>query len=172
MSSDYHTLLPDGWVREVDPKTKHPFWVRSISSAVPAGPELTYPQVDTNAEPPRSIWVHPYEDEQFLREHPDIRERLARELRTSDQPPPYTPRRHSFSGPPTTTGSTVRFPVPERENAVRTSQSQPETPKPSQQRRGFFGKLKDKAIGTKEEREARRREEEQVCGSVVWVVRQ
>ena len=25
--------------------------------------------------------------------------------------------------------------------------------------RGFFGKLKDKAIGTKEEREARRREE-------------
>ncbi|PIL31568.1 hypothetical protein GSI_06270 [Ganoderma sinense ZZ0214-1] len=139
MSSDYHTLLPDGWVREVDPKTRHPFWV------------------DTSAEPPRSIWVHPYEDEQFLREHPDIRECLARELRTSDQPPPYTPRRHSFSGPTTTTGSAV----PEGENAMRTSQSQPETPKPSQQRRGFFGKLKDKAIGTKEERDARRREEEQ-----------
>ena len=27
--------------------------------------------------------------------------------------------------------------------------------------RGFFGKLKDKAIGTKEEREARRRAEEE-----------
>ncbi|KAM5531872.1 hypothetical protein V8D89_014426 [Ganoderma adspersum] len=141
MSSDYHTLLPNGWVREVDPKTNHPFWV------------------DTNAEPPRSIWVHPYEDARFLQEHPDIRERLAGELRASDQPPPYTPRRHSFSGPPTTTGSAVPF--PERENARRSSQSQPETPKPSQQRRSFFGKLKDKAIGTKEEREARHREEEQ-----------
>lgn len=128
--------------------------------------DLWCSQVDTNTEPPRSIWVHPYEDERFLREHPELRERLARELRTSDQPPPYTPRRHSFSGPPATTGSVLHFPVPERENVRRTSQSQPETPKPSQQRRSFFGKLKDKAIGTKEEREARRREEEQVCTTI------
>ncbi|KAI0756599.1 hypothetical protein C8Q80DRAFT_1129506, partial [Daedaleopsis nitida] len=41
---------------------------------------------------------------------------------------------------------------------MRPSQSHPGTPV-SQQDRGFLGKLKDKAIGTKEEREARRREE-------------
>jgi hypothetical protein len=33
----------------------------------------------------------------------------------------------------------------------------------NKQKRSFFGKIKDKAIGTKEEREARRREEEEVC---------
>ncbi|KAI1793953.1 hypothetical protein LXA43DRAFT_884674 [Ganoderma leucocontextum] len=143
MGADYNTPLPDGWVREFDPKANHPFWV------------------DTNVEPPRSIWVHPYEDEQFLREHPDIRERLARGLRPGDQPPPYTPRRHSFSGSSPTSASAAHFPVPVRENVTRTSQSQPQTPKSSQQRKGFFDKLKDKAIGTKEEREARHREEEQ-----------
>ena len=112
------------------------------------------PQVDTRAKPPRSIWVHPYEDEQFLREHPDIRDRLARE-RPSDVPPPYSSRRHSYSGSPS--GSHLN--VPERSDAMRTSISQPGTPGVPQQNRGFFGKLKDKAIGTKEEREARRREE-------------
>ncbi|KAI0375408.1 hypothetical protein BV20DRAFT_960551 [Pilatotrama ljubarskyi] len=130
--------LPPGWVREFDPNTKHPFWV------------------DTKAKPPRSIWVHPYEDEQFLREHPDIRDRLARERREtpSEAPPPYSPRRHSYSGAPSgSSGSRLNVPVDDRP-----ARSHPGTPVPSQQR-SFFGKLKDKAIGTKEEREARRQEE-------------
>ncbi|KAI8981262.1 hypothetical protein BD414DRAFT_579327 [Trametes punicea] len=126
--------LPEGWVREWDPSTKHPFWV------------------DTKAQPPRSIWVHPYEDEQFLREHPDIRDRLARENggTPTDAPPPYSPRRHSFHG--TSSGSHLSVPTNDR----RPSISQPSTPS---HERGFFGKLKDKAIGTKEEREAKRQEE-------------
>ena len=33
-------------------------------------------QVDTNVNPPRSIWVHPYEDAQYLHEHPDVRRML------------------------------------------------------------------------------------------------
>ncbi|RPD64975.1 hypothetical protein L227DRAFT_571427 [Lentinus tigrinus ALCF2SS1-6] len=135
MSND-NLPLPEGWIRELDPSTQHPFWV------------------DTKAKPPRSIWVHPYEDEQFLREHPDIRDRLARES-PSDAPPPYSPRRHSYSG----SSSGSRLNVPERNDAMRTSISQPGTPGVSQQNRGLFGKLKDKAIGTKEEREARRRED-------------
>ncbi|KAI0361179.1 hypothetical protein OH77DRAFT_403563 [Trametes cingulata] len=127
--------LPEGWVREFDPNTKHPFWV------------------DTRAKPPRSIWVHPYEDEQFLREHPDIRDRLARERRgtPSEAPPPYSPRRHSYSG--TSSGSRLNVPADDRP-----AYSQPGTPGPAHER-GFFGKLKDKAIGTKEEREAKRQEE-------------
>ncbi|KAI0778589.1 hypothetical protein BD413DRAFT_489994 [Trametes elegans] len=130
--------LPDGWVREFDPNTQHPFWV------------------DTKTRPPRAIWVHPYEDDEFLRGHPSIRDRLARERRgtPSEAPPPYSPRRHSYSG--ASSGSHLSVPTDDRRGA----HSQPGTPSVQQQHdRGFFGKLKDKAIGTKEEREARRQEE-------------
>jgi hypothetical protein len=38
----------------------------------------------------------------------------------------------------------------------------PDSSKKEKQKRGFFGKLKDKAIGTKEEREAHKREQARV----------
>ncbi|KAK4450226.1 hypothetical protein QBC34DRAFT_448282 [Podospora aff. communis PSN243] len=44
--------LPEGWVRTFDPATHHQFFV------------------DTKADPPRSIWHHPYDDEQFLQTLP------------------------------------------------------------------------------------------------------
>lgn len=40
--------LPAGWIRQYDAKDSHQFFV------------------DTNANPPRSIWQHPYDDEQYL----------------------------------------------------------------------------------------------------------
>lgn len=40
--------LPAGWIRQYDPSSKHQFFV------------------DTNVEPPRSIWHHPHDDEQYL----------------------------------------------------------------------------------------------------------
>lgn len=40
--------LPPGWVRQYDSKNSHQFFV------------------DTRANPPRSIWHHPYDDETFL----------------------------------------------------------------------------------------------------------
>ncbi|KAF2835847.1 hypothetical protein M501DRAFT_918788, partial [Patellaria atrata CBS 101060] len=40
--------LPSGWIRQYDPKEQHQFFV------------------DTNADPPRSIWHHPYDDDQYL----------------------------------------------------------------------------------------------------------
>lgn len=40
--------LPDGWVRQYDAAHSHQFFV------------------DTRANPPRSIWHHPYDDEEFL----------------------------------------------------------------------------------------------------------
>ncbi|KAI0307704.1 hypothetical protein B0F90DRAFT_48884 [Multifurca ochricompacta] len=75
--------LPYGWVQEFDPSTNHPFWV------------------DTKADPPRAIWTHPYEDEQYLREHPDAREKLGslsqhRDSKESGSSKPA--RRHSFNG--------------------------------------------------------------------------
>jgi hypothetical protein len=45
---DEHRPLPAGWVRQFDPIEQHQFFV------------------DTNANPPRSTWVHPYDDEEFL----------------------------------------------------------------------------------------------------------
>lgn len=41
--------LPKGWVRSYDPETGHQFFV------------------DTTKEPPRSIWMHPYDDDEYLR---------------------------------------------------------------------------------------------------------
>jgi len=132
--------LPDGWVREYDPRTKHPFWV------------------DTKAKPPRSIWVHPFEDEEFLREHPDIRDRLTKGMNDtpSERPPPYSPRRHSTGSVPV--GSTLGVPS----SANRNPTSHPGTPRDDSRpkhHRGFMEKLKDKTIGTKEEREAAKRQE-------------
>ncbi|MCJ1257183.1 hypothetical protein MMC24_005008 [Lignoscripta atroalba] len=40
--------LPPGWSRQFDPQTSHQFFV------------------DTKAQPPRSIWHHPYDDQQYL----------------------------------------------------------------------------------------------------------
>ncbi|SAM85173.1 uncharacterized protein UBRO_07736 [Ustilago bromivora] len=57
--------LPKGWIRQYDPSTHHNFFV------------------DTLANPPRSIWTHPYDDEQFQRQHPEEvqreRERVEKE---------------------------------------------------------------------------------------------
>lgn len=40
--------LPPGWVRTFDPEHSHQFFV------------------DTTKDPPRSIWVHPYDDDEYL----------------------------------------------------------------------------------------------------------
>jgi hypothetical protein len=53
--------LPDGWVRQFDQKAGHQFFV------------------DTKASPPRSIWQHPYDDDEYLGNlSPQERENLTR----------------------------------------------------------------------------------------------
>ncbi|SLM38870.1 WW domain [Lasallia pustulata] len=44
--------LPPGWIRQYDPQNSHQFFV------------------DTNVDPPRSIWHHPYDDQDYLRSLP------------------------------------------------------------------------------------------------------
>ncbi|KAF8078760.1 hypothetical protein FPV67DRAFT_1466362 [Lyophyllum atratum] len=102
MSATPEPPLPYGWVRQFHQESGHPFYV------------------DTKANPPRSIWVHPYEDEQYLSEHPDTREKTG-----SKYSPPSTPI--------------------------------PQSPSTGSPKRGFLGKIKDKAIGTREEREEEKR---------------
>ncbi|PWN40455.1 hypothetical protein IE81DRAFT_325566 [Ceraceosorus guamensis] len=43
--------LPQGWVRQYDPRNRHHFYV------------------DTTVNPPRSIWEHPLDDEQYKNAH-------------------------------------------------------------------------------------------------------
>jgi hypothetical protein len=115
-------------------------------------------QVDTKADPPRAIWTHPYDDEQYLREHPEVREKvesLAQQAESKDSST-SKPRRHSFNGHDSTTM------VPENDTTQDSS-------KKGKGKRGFFGKLKDKAIGTKEEREAYRKEQARVSTTNVFV---
>jgi len=98
--------------------------------------------------------VHPYEDEQYLSEHPEVREKVGKRYSAvgdSLKPPMDENRRHSFGGE----GS-------ERVGAIAGSSSNPALIK----KRGVFGKLKDKAIGTKEEREAERRRRAEVCSHI------
>ncbi|KAL8784788.1 MAG: hypothetical protein Q9213_003768 [Squamulea squamosa] len=56
--------LPQGWVRQYDPENHHQFFV------------------DTTCEPPRSIWHHPYDDDQYLSTlDPKERQRIQGSLR-------------------------------------------------------------------------------------------
>lgn len=122
--------LPYGWIQQTDPNTQHTYWV------------------DTKATPPRSIWTHPHEDEQFLREHPDVREKVSRKYEKDDlRPPSYDGnRRHSYNG----AGSSSQG------HSDSSHRSGPP------QKKGLLGKLKDKAIGTKEERELEKRNRQEV----------
>jgi hypothetical protein len=62
---DEQRELPPGWVRSFDQESHHQFFV------------------DTRANPPRSIWVHPYDDEEFLNTlSPEERRKHTRMHRT------------------------------------------------------------------------------------------
>ncbi|KAH9969072.1 hypothetical protein BC827DRAFT_1167541 [Russula dissimulans] len=139
--------LPHGWVEQYDGKTKHVFYV------------------DTLAKPPRATWKHPYEDEQYLQEHPDIREKVDSHAQAEQEPedaaPPYDdsdskPRRHSFHGSDSPTMAR------DNDKSLPESSKKGKGKEKEKDKRGFFGRLKDKAIGTKEEREAWRKERERV----------
>ncbi|KAG9314248.1 hypothetical protein JVU11DRAFT_5035 [Chiua virens] len=124
--------LPDGWIQQHDTKYNRPFWV------------------DTRAHPLRIIWVHPYEDEQFLAAHP-AQARSGSLTDLGDAPPTYDDVTGGQASGSSKEKSDFKAPQePESNDAAGPS-------KPAQHKRGVFGRLKDKAIGTKEEREEQRR---------------
>jgi len=62
---DEARALPPGWVRSFDPDSQHQFFI------------------DTRADPPRSIWTHPYDDDEFLNTlSPEERKQHTRMKRT------------------------------------------------------------------------------------------
>jgi len=132
-----HLPLPDGWVQQYDTTYGRHYWV------------------DAKAVPPRAIWRHPYEDDQYLDEHPEIRskvEKLPVSGPSLTEPPPY-----DSSTRPTGSGSESSSSKPHDLHATTISDSDLTGDSRHVKKRGVLGKLKDKAIGTKEEREEHKR---------------
>lgn len=110
--------LPPGWVRQYDSSSHHQFFV------------------DTSANPPRSIWHHPYDDDQYLNTLPSAeRERI---INSSHH-----------------TGGSDHGSADEREHELPPRESKGE-------KKGLGTKIKDKLTSsTHEEREAARRQRDE-----------
>lgn len=135
--------LPTGWIRQWDTKEHHQFYV------------------DTKADPPRSIWVHPLDDDETWRNlSSEEKERLQAEeakLQHHHVAPESSKSSHHDTKPPLDTKPSQappeHFPS---DLPPRTSQSQPHV-SGTQQKKGFTERLKDKVTGmTHEEREHER----------------
>ena len=122
--------LPRGWVRSFDAESGHQFYV------------------DTTKEPPRSIWVHPYDDDQYLSTlSSEERERIQEESNHAGRGHPpskedimasHTDEEDEF-GSPTSPGLGPNE-LPPRPDKGKGKDS-----------RGFGRKFKDKVTGTTHE---------------------
>ena len=138
--------LPPGWIRQFDQNEHHQYFV------------------DTNANPPRSIWHHPYDDMDYLRTlSSEERERLQEAQRPKtadnliyDDTDPEDDH-HDEKGSTEYKG----MPLPLRPGAT----SRHSTAGSTGEKKGLGQKMKDKLTGsTHEERELKRQqraEEEQ-----------
>lgn len=135
--------LPQGWVRTFDPQSQHQFFV------------------DTTKDPPRSIWVHPYDDDEYMRSlSGEQRERIEQETiewRKRHHHPSKEDYVHAHSDDEDDM-------LPQAYTSTPASH-QELPPRPDGQDKGkgkdrsFGRKLKDKMTGmTHEEREQERRE--------------
>ncbi|CCC14445.1 unnamed protein product [Sordaria macrospora k-hell] len=92
--------LPEGWVRTYDPETNHQFFV------------------DTKADPFRSIWHHPYDDDQFLNSLPPAeRDRIEQLKRQQHHDPVHSHSRPGSSSRASASGSRAHSPQPPRSPA-------------------------------------------------------
>jgi len=147
--------LPPGWVKQFDRKSER------------------YYYVDTMAKPPRSIWVHPFDDPQFLTSIAGSRQDVSDndDESISDERHSRAPSAASGSFRPDTKerpsekkqdSSLLSVPGASSSAGSTSSSSPPFNKEMKQKDRGFFGKLKDSTLGTKEERAAKKREKERI----------
>ena len=140
---DEQRPLPKGWIRQFDDKEHHQFFV------------------DTNADPPRAVWTHPYDDDTYLRSlSSDERERIQED------------ERERLEDARSTSSMEHEGSSHDAHNSAKASASAagydsaqlPPRPDPKDGKKTFGRKLKDKVTGsTHEERQqdrARKAEEE------------
>lgn len=136
---DSARALPEGWVRQYDPQTHHQFFV------------------DTRATPPRSIWHHPHDDEQYLASLPDHERERIKSLQ----------RVHSLADieAESSDDDTARS---HGQGASAATQQQQQQPQPGLLETGperlskpekFGRKLKDKLTGSSHQERATRRQQ-------------
>ncbi|KLO17071.1 hypothetical protein SCHPADRAFT_188013 [Schizopora paradoxa] len=142
--------LPYGWVKQWNSDYAQHFYVRFAEVGVAKRYMRTdcNHQVDTKADPPRSIWVHPLDDEQYLKGHPEAREKSPSPYRPPAGPPP--------PGASSSAASTSSSRGDELRNRMERDKDK------GGEKRGFLGKIKDSVIGTKEERELAKLREREV----------
>jgi len=143
--------LPAGWVRQFDSKANHQFFV------------------DTKANPPRSIWHHPYDDDQYLSTlSSEERERLQELTRhssihdivaeDSEDDSHHTDAKGKTGGIPAAPGLATGA-------SAGASSSRPnnnQLPDRPDGKRSWGRKMKDKVTNsTHEEREQQRRQREE-----------
>lgn len=142
---DEQRPLPDGWVRQYDDQQHHQFFV------------------DTRSDPPRSIWHHPYDDEDYLSTlTSEERERIQEEEMSRRRPltPASTDEKHAFDGfdskdtnaTKKTSTTQEHFPseLPDR-NSLRPSMAD------TGRKKSIGEKLKNKVTGTTHEERERDR---------------
>ena len=106
--------------------------------------------VDTKANPPRSIWVHPYDDEEYIRSIPDSHPSQAGTGGGSSHLPEQSTH-HEMSN--TLSASEIRERREAQDNRTRQATEQEKSEK------GFGEKLKEKLTGsTKQERDQKKRQ--------------
>lgn len=127
--------LPEGWVRTFDPESEHQFFV------------------DTSKDPPRSIWTHPYDDDEYLRTlSSEERERIQEDSVSGRTHPSHEDIIHDYT---------------DEEEGQRDAELPPRPQKQQEQNepggaKGFGRKLKDKLTGTThEERKIQRAKREE-----------
>ena len=126
--------LPSGWLRQYDPEHGHQYFV------------------DTNADPPRSIWQHPYDDEQYMgslgKEERQRIQALQKQASEADMASDDDTEHHHQ---PTTGQSNSSVHPP--------TQAMQQQPPPPSQKPSLGRKLKDKLTNsTHEQREEERRQ--------------
>ena len=141
--------LPPGWVRQFDPVEKHQFFV------------------DTRANPPRSIWVHPYDDPDFLATlSPEERKKhshLQRSMTLEDLAAEDTDEEYgnSHGNAPRSHHDLELPPRPDGKHANKSTPNPNDTNADAKGIHKYTRKMKDKVTGTTHtEREAQRQHRE------------
>ena len=133
--------LPSGWIRQYDPKNSHQYFV------------------DTTANPPRSIWHHPYDDPQYLEKLPSAERERIESLHK-------VPSKADFEAESSDDDAEGHHHSTQHQRPATTNNNNNTQPQPPMGGMHSFGRrMKDKVTGmTHEERELQRRqraEEEQ-----------
>ena len=135
---DENRPLPKGWIRSFDSDSHHQFFV------------------DTSKDPPRSIWVHPYDDEQYLSTlTSEDRERIEQESMNRGKHPSKADIMASH-----TDDEEDDYTSPTSPNGKASYGELPPRPEGKGKGKAGFGrKFKDKVTGTThEQREAERKQ--------------